>query len=428
MTTPKHVASGASATEAVSPAAPEPTSSIRVTPTGASRIERRNQAMGWRSRDVLRAAGLVAALYVTLQLLWFSRTLLLVAFLGVLFGLAVEAGVDQLQRFRIRRGVAAAGIVLGFFALLFGMGAAMAPTLAEQGRVLQQRLPEAVEAARNWIESRRSGFLDFFLSGDEAPGGAAPTQTAPPGTPGDTAAPDTVVAVVSNQPSLRDRITEGLGGATRFLFPFLSSTVAVFGGIVLIIFLAIYIGAEPDVYHGGLMHLFPHRSRQRAGEVLSAIALVLRKWLVTQLIAMASIFVVSTTVLLALKVPAALALGVIAGLLEFVPTVGPILSAIPAIAMGFVDSPEKALYVAFAYMGIQFLENNFLIPVLMRGGVNLAPAMTLMAQAVMTLVFGFLGLMVAVPILAAAMVPIKMLYVKDVVGDDVSILEEDDDS
>ena len=155
-------------------------------------------------------------------------------------------------------------------------------------------------------------------------------------------------------------------------------------------------------------------------------ALVLRKWLVTQLIAMASIGTVTTVVLLILKVPAALALGVLAGLLEFVPTVGPILSAIPAIAMGFVVSPEKALYVALAYMGIQFLENNFLIPLLMRGGVNLPPALTIMAQAVMTLVFGFLGLMVAVPMLAAVMVPIKMLYVEDVVGDSVAILEEDE--
>ncbi len=95
--------------------------------------------------------------------------------------------------------------------------------------------------------------------------------------------------------------------------------------------------------------------------------------------------------------------------------------------MGFVVSPEKALYVALAYMGIQFLENNFLIPMLMRGGVNLPPALTIMSQAVMTLGFGFLGLMVAVPMLAAVMVPIKMLYVEDVVGDSVAILEEDGD-
>jgi predicted PurR-regulated permease PerM len=94
---------------------------------------------------------------------------------------------------------------------------------------------------------------------------------------------------------------------------------------------------------------------------------------------------------------------------------------VPAVAMGLVDSPEKALSVAVAYWGIQLLENHLLIPFLMRGGIDLPPVLTLVAQALMTLVFGFLGLMVAVPLTAAVMVPIKMLYVQDVVGDPLEI-------
>jgi len=101
--------------------------------------------------------------------------------------------------------------------------------------------------------------------------------------------------------------------------------------------------------------------------------------------------------------------GQIAGLMEFVPTVGPILSAIPAVLMGFVDSPEKALAVVIAYWGIQFIENNLLIPYLMRGEMDLPPAITLVAQALMTVVFGFLGLMVAVPLTAAVLVPLRMV-------------------
>jgi predicted PurR-regulated permease PerM len=230
--------------------------------------------------------------------------------------------------------------------------------------------------------------------------------------------------------TLRARLGQQLSGATRYLFPFLSSTAAVLAGLVIVIFLAIYVGAEPRLYHDGLMHLFPHRARKRAGEVLSEMAIVLRKWLVTQLIAMAAIGTITTIVLLLLDVKAAFALGLIAGLLEFVPTVGPILSAIPAIAMGFVDSPEKALYVVLAYWGIQFVENNLLIPFLMRGGIDLPPAVTIIAQSLMTIVFGFLGLMVAVPLTAAIMVPIKMLYVEDVVGDQINVRDggdEDDD-
>ncbi len=218
-----------------------------------------------------------------------------------------------------------------------------------------------------------------------------------------------------------------MGGAVRYLFPFLQSTIAAVAGLLFIIFLAIYIAADPDTYHAGLMHLFPKPSRRRAGETLSAMATVLRKWLVTQLIAMVTIGAVTTTVLLILDVKAALALGVIAGLLEFIPTVGPILSAIPAVAMGFVDSPQKALYIAVAYMGIQFLENHILIPILMKGGVDIPPALTILAQALATLIFGFLGLMVAVPLMAATMVAVKMLYVEGVVGDDLDVLDAGDD-
>jgi predicted PurR-regulated permease PerM len=201
----------------------------------------------------------------------------------------------------------------------------------------------------------------------------------------------------------------------------------VVAGLVLIIFLAIYIGAEPTLYHDGLMHLFPHRARAKAGEVLSEMATVLRKWLVTQLIAMAVIGSVTAAAMFALGVKAALALGFIAGVLEFVPTVGPILSAVPALAMGFVDGPEKALAVLAAYWGIQFLENNLLIPFLMRGGMDLPPALTLVAQGLLTLVFGFLGLMVAVPLTAAVLVPIKLLWVRDTIGDDMDVRDDEDD-
>src|SRR5690606_29576161 len=97
-----------------------------------------------------------------------------------------------------------------------------------------------------------------------------------------------------------------------------------------------------------------------------------------------------------------------AGLLEFIPTIGPFLSAVPAVIMGFAESPTQALTVAVLYWGIQFLENNLLIPWLMRGEMDLPPAITLVAQTLMTLVFGFVGLMVAVPLTAAVLVPLRI--------------------
>jgi predicted PurR-regulated permease PerM len=92
--------------------------------------------------------------------------------------------------------------------------------------------------------------------------------------------------------------------------------------------------------------------------------------------------------------------------------------------MGFLDSPEKALYVAITFWGIQFAENHLLIPLLMKGGVDVPPALTILSQALMALLFGFLGLMCAVPLLAAALVATKLLYVEAVVGEKVSVVSK----
>jgi predicted PurR-regulated permease PerM len=152
---------------------------------------------------------------------------------------------------------------------------------------------------------------------------------------------------------------------------------------------------------------------------------MLRRWLLTQLIGMIVVGALTAVILLLLGIKAALALGIIAGIFEFIPIAGPILASIPAIAMGFLDGPETALYVTIAYIGIQQFEANLLHPLLMKKGLELPPVLTIFTQGVLSIVFGFLGLLVAVPMLAAVIVPIKMLYVRDVVGDEVKLPGEE---
>ncbi len=132
---------------------------------------------------------------------------------------------------------------------------------------------------------------------------------------------------------------------------------------------------------------------------------------------MITIGVVTTLLLVILNVRAAIPLGILAGLLQFVPMAGPILSSVPAILMGFVDSPEKAAAVAVAFYVIHFLESHLLIPILMKEGVDLPPVLTILTQAAMALAFGVTGLFVAVPVLVLITILVKMLYVEDVVGD-----------
>jgi predicted PurR-regulated permease PerM len=382
---------------------------------------------GWRSGDLVRAATIVLAVWFGLQLLWSVRSLVILVFLATLFGLAVGRGVDYLERYRIRRGVASALIVLSTLGGIVGVLSLTAPTLLEQGKQLQREFPEAIGKVQQWIDSRRGGLMGTIIEQASGPpavaandsvagaagasrgsaqaaGAVAPSRTAGSGA---ATAADSVAAETPTD-RIKRRLSEGLGTASKYLFSFVSNTLAALTAFVLLVFLAMYIGAEPKVYREWLIAVVPATSRSYVREVLAEVATVLRKWLVTQLIAMIVIGVVSMIVLLVLDVKAAFALAFIAGLMEFIPTVGPILSAVPAVLMAFVDSPEKALFVVIAYWGIQFLENNLLIPFLMRGEMDLPPAITLVAQTLMTLVFGFLGLMVAVPMTAAVLVPLRM--------------------
>jgi len=191
----------------------------------------------------------------------------------------------------------------------------------------------------------------------------------------------------------------------------LTSALAAVGGLILVVFLAVYIAAEPDLYRRGLLLLFSPPTRHRLAPVLTAITVKLRRWLNTQALAMLIIGTVTTIVLKIIGVRAAVPLGVIAGILEFIPNIGPTLSAVPAIAMAFVDSPEKTIVVIVAYWGIQFLENNLLIPYLMKEQLDLPPALTMIVQVVMAYVFGILGLFAATPLLAAVFVTVQMLHV-----------------
>ena len=407
----------------------------------------RPRQVGWRTRDILRAALLVAGVYVALQMLWVGRSVFFVGFLGVLLGLTLSAGVDWLARWRLPRWLGALLIVAAFIGTFVGLGFLIAPQLGQQLRELREQVPAVIDRAEGWVQRRAGGLAQAIESspqgGGQSDSAAAGGGQAPPaageGAPGERAADDGASSDSASrngaaagqgrgqadgsgqQVDLRRSLAQQLSGASGHFFAFFSSTLSVLAGLIVIMFVAIFVAVDPGLYHRGLMHLFPHRTRAKAGEVMSATATTLRRWLVMQAISMLVIGGVTTVVLMLLDVRAAVALGIIAGILEFVPYAGPILSAAPAVAMALVDSPEKALWVVAAYTAIQQLEGAVLQPLLMKEGLELPPVLTILGQALFSLVFGFLGLLVAVPVLATVLVPVRLLYVRDVVGDEVTI-------
>jgi predicted PurR-regulated permease PerM len=373
------------------------------------------------TRDVVRLLALIFGFYVAIRLLWIAHPVIFLFFLGVLFGLPIAQGADWLKKRRVPRGIGVAIILTVFLGLLIGGGIGMAPILRAQSKELQQRLPEALDKIDAWLGHRANGVLGILFNqestGDDTgtiPGIAETDSTATDTVPAPTIGPEaqrTNEVVVGG--NLRREITRQFSGAQNSFLRMLTSTFAVTGAFLLVLFIAAYIGVDPHLYHGGVLALVPARQRDRAALTLARLATTLRRWLVTQLIAMVVIGAVTTVFLLAIHVKAALPLGILAGVAKFIPIVGSIFAAIPAIAMAFIDSPHKALVIAIGYFVIQFLENHLLVPVLMKHGVNLPPAMTLGIQALMAILFGFLGLLVAVPLLAAILTIVRTMNEKE---------------
>jgi predicted PurR-regulated permease PerM len=183
-------------------------------------------------------------------------------------------------------------------------------------------------------------------------------------------------------------------------------------GILIVLFGGLYLTIEPSLYARGVARLVPPRNRERVAEALLASGRALRRWMAGTAVNMVIVGALTTVGLLALGIPAALALGLIAGLLEFVPIFGPVIAAVPALAVALIISPVHALWVLLLFLAIQQLESNVITPLVMKGAVRLPPALTMMFQVLMAVLFGFLGLLLAVPLLAATVVLTRRLYVE----------------
>lgn len=346
--------------------------------------------------DLVRSAITIIALLITLLVLWETRLIILITVLGCLLGIAATPPVDALEKRGLKRGIGAPVVVLGTLGLLIAFGIWSAPTLLSQVDALRQQIPASIDKLDIYMEREHSALLNAVL-----PHEAADTVRGADGTVGMPASGRLAKAV-----QRQSNLFRGL------FFTTVTSTLSIFAGIIYVVFLTMYLAIEPHTYRRGVLLLVPPNRRDRSALLFDAVTVTLRKWLGTQFIAMIVIGAVTTIVLLVLGVKSAIPLGILAGILEFVPNLGPLMSAIPAVLIAFADAPQKALVVGIAYWAIQFLENNILIPHLMREELDLPPALTLLWQALMAIIFGLLGLFVAVPLLAAAFVSVRFLYVR----------------
>lgn len=191
---------------------------------------------------------------------------------------------------------------------------------------------------------------------------------------------------------------------------------ALVGGIadaLLIFFLSIYFAYTPREYLHGFLRLVPPRYRRRVESALVDSGEALLKWLLAQLAAMVVIGLLVGVGMAFLGLPLALLLGVVAGLLEFIPVVGALLFTIPGVLVAFTQGPETALYALLIYIGVQQLESNVVIPLFQRWAVRLPPAITLLSVVIGGILLGAPGVVFATPLAVVVMTLVKHLYVED---------------
>ncbi len=333
---------------------------------------------------IARGTLVVLLLFALASGLWLVRDVLFITFFAILVASFLSLFIDPLQdRLGWRRGVAGPVVLLGLTLVFGGLLWLAWPTLAAQLSQVSRDLPEVIGAAESWLSRQfRSIFGTFGATGE----------------------------VVEER--VRYRAAEELADLVGGTIPLLNTVLGALTGLLLVTFAGLFLAIDPRLYAHGLLRLAPGSSRLRLLGVFEAVAHTLRRWMAAQALGMLIIGTAATIGYAIIGMPAALALGVIAGLLEFVPYVGPVLAFIPAVGIGFTAG--KAFEVAVLYILIQGLESNIMTPLIMKGVVKLPPALTLLFQAAMATLFGFLGLLLAVPMLAAGKVVVQELYVEEV--------------
>lgn len=334
---------------------------------------------------VAKSTLLIIGLWALANALWLARDVLFIAFFALLVASFLSIFVEPLHRRGVSRSISAPLVLVVLLAIFVSLFLLTWPTLREQFGVIQQQLPPAIDGIQDWIDRQIAAVM------------------------GSMGATDTEI-----RQELRSRMTSEMGSLVGGTLPLLNTAVGAVTGIALVIIAGMFIAISPRTYMRGVIVLIPRSHRRRAGEVLPQAGTALVQWMKGTAIGMAVVGIISAVGLTIIGVPAALALGVIAGLLEFIPYIGPALSFVPATVVALAISPEKTLWVLGLYAVVQGVESNLLMPLLMKQMVKLPPALTLLFQTLMGTLFGFLGLVLAVPILATTKVLVEELYVEAV--------------
>lgn len=297
---------------------------------------------------------------------------LLLMFAGIVFAAIIRAAADPLiRRFRVPPTLAVIGVTLAIAAVLGVGGWLFGRQVATNAQDLWNALQLAMDKLRE-----RVGDSPFLQSVLQQLRGAT-------------------------SPETMSKVAKG--------------TISVFGVVIdvaLVLFLAVYLALDPITYRDGLVRLFPRATRKRLTEALDAAGLALRRWILGQLFAMVCVGVLTAIGLSIAGVPLAVPLGILLGVMDFVPVVGPLIAAIPGLLIALAQSPQLALYALLVYVVMQNIEGNVILPLAQRWAVEIPAALTVLGIVGFGTLLGPAGIFLAMPLVVTTLTLVRKLYLE----------------
>lgn len=334
----------------------------------------------------VRRCLIVLAIGILTVILFRTMSLLLLIFAALVFATILGAARGLITKLtRLEGGLALAAAVFLVLGVLVGVFAFFGRQVANEFATIQERLPQALAS----VEAQ----LDEWGLGE----------------------------------SVRQLVEQGAGDVGTVLSQAGGYAIAAGSGLTdfLLVFVgAIFLAAQPKLYRRGVIALVPKPREELAEQAMDDGSRALKGWLRGQIMSMIAVTILTFAGLWALGVPAALGLALIAGLLDFIPFVGPIIAAVPAILLAFLQGPSVALWTLGLYLLVQQIQGNLLQPLVQRYAVDVPPAVLLFAVAAAGALFGFLGILLSAPLTVVAYVMIQRLYVAGVLGKDIKVATE----
>ena len=344
-------------------------------------------------------------------LLWFSwhfaATLFLI-FAGMLLGVGLNAMTHLLGRIApMPQPLRLVIVCLTLVVLLSGVLVLGGATIAQQATVLSNTIKSQVSTVKSYLEKKGIDTSYFDIGGN-----AAATETS-----SDTSA--TPAPSTNNQPHnlpSASTLASSGGAIISQTFKVLLGTVSVVGNFFIVLFLGLCFAAQPSIYREGLIFMAPVKYRKPTIEIVDRIGETLERWLLAQLLTMFAVFAVTWIGLELIGIPSAFILGIQAGLLAFIPTVGALIGGLIVVLASLASGWVAALSAAILFLGVHALESYVLTPIIQRQALDIPPATLFAFQILLGVVFGIWGLALALPLMAIAKVMIDYFKAQESKG------------